>query len=417
MSRALTVFWDDLVVGTLRIDEHGDMRFAYTQDWVHDAACRAISYSLPKQIEEFGRRQTRPFFAGLLPEERPRDAVARLVGVSERNDYALLEALGGDVAGALSLWEPGQVPPPPQLEKARILSDDELIATLDELPRRPMLVGEDGIRMSLAGAQVKLPVVVIDGAIALPGPGQPTTHILKPPIEKFPHTTANEAFALRLAALVGLQAANVEPRRIRDREFLLVERYDRLTADGVVRRLHQEDFCQALGKSPEHKYAKEGGPNFPDSFKLVREATAKPALDVLRLLNAAIFNLAIGNADAHGKNFSLLYRPSGLTLAPLYDLMSTAIYLDVATNLAMQFAKTSNIAELTEARWDKFAASCALGPSYVRNQVKRMCALIGKHAPTAAERLGTEGFQSETLDEIVVLVTDRSVRIADAARQ
>ncbi|ASY73723.1 HipA protein (plasmid) [Sinorhizobium fredii CCBAU 83666] len=176
----------------------------------------------------------------------------------------------------------------------------------------------------MAGAQSKVPVVLIDRRIALPLPGQATTHILKPPIARFPGTTENEAFVKKLGATIGLDIAPVEPRSAEGRSFLLVERYDRVRdASGVVRRIHQEDFCQALGVPPETKYASGGGPTFKDCFELLRRVSARPATDVLKLLDAAIFNLVVGNADAHGKNFSILYDDHGPRLAPLHDLLST----------------------------------------------------------------------------------------------
>jgi serine/threonine-protein kinase HipA len=235
-TRALSVWWDQSLVGALRLDQHGDLGFAHDQTWLNDGARPPISQSLPKRAESFNRRETRPFFAGLLPEESQREAVAQTLGISKANDFRLLEALGGDVAGALTLWPEGGTPPRVQgLADAQPLNDAELIEILDILPKRPMLAGREGLRLSLAGAQQKLPVVLVNGRVALPQPGQPTTHILKPPIERFSHTTENEAFAMRLAAAVGLAVAPVEPRRIAGRTFLLVERYDRDTGpDGKL---------------------------------------------------------------------------------------------------------------------------------------------------------------------------------------
>lgn len=161
---------------------------------------RPSPQSLPKRAEAFSRRETRPFFAGLLPEEAQREAVAKNLGISEGNDFRLLEALGGDVAGALTLWPEGETPPTETgLSSAQPLTDAELTDILDTLPKRPMLAGRDGLRLSLAGAQQQLPVVRVNGRIALPQPGQPTTHVLKPPIARFPATTENEAFAMRIA--------------------------------------------------------------------------------------------------------------------------------------------------------------------------------------------------------------------------
>lgn len=179
MTRALSVWWDSRVVGTLQVNQHGQMRFTYAADWLADASRPAISFSLPKQEQPFTQRQCRPFFAGLLPEETQREVIAGALGISKGNDFAFLEALGGDVAGALSLWPQGEVPPVPEpTGTPRPLSDDELSDILDTLPTRPLLAGREGLRLSLAGAQTKLPVVLIDDRVALPARGQPTTHIL-----------------------------------------------------------------------------------------------------------------------------------------------------------------------------------------------------------------------------------------------
>lgn len=119
MKNALFIWWDGKVVGRLTLDEHGDMGFAYDAAWLADPQARSISCSLPKREALFGRRETRPFFAGLLPEESVRQEVARVLGLSERNDFALLKALGGDIAGALTLWPEGE-PPPCMTERASV---------------------------------------------------------------------------------------------------------------------------------------------------------------------------------------------------------------------------------------------------------------------------------------------------------
>ena len=275
MSRVLHVWWDGKLVGRLTQDRHGELGFAYSDDWLLDDDARPLSASLPKREEPFSRRECRPFFGGLLPEDSQRDAAARALGVSSANEFALLDRLGGDVAGALQLLPPGEAQRAPNFHRLpEALDEAGLIGVLDALPSRPLLAGNEGLRLSLAGAQSKLPVVLVDGEIALPVSGQPTTHILKPPIARFPGTTENEAFVMRLAAEIGLDVASAAPRAIGNREFLLVERYDRLAgADGRIRRIHQEDFCQALAVPPELKYAGEGGPTLPKAAFAALTAT------------------------------------------------------------------------------------------------------------------------------------------------
>ncbi|HEY5409826.1 MAG TPA: type II toxin-antitoxin system HipA family toxin [Caulobacteraceae bacterium] len=415
MIKALSVWWEGALVGPLQIDQHGDLAFSYAAEWLADPHKPAVSISLPKRPEPFNRRETRPFFAGLLPEEGQRDAVARALGVSKSNDFRLLEQLGGDVAGALTLWPEGEAPPAPQgLAASEPLDDDGLLRVLDTLSIRPFLAGDNGLRLSLAGAQQKLPVVMVDGRIALPAPGQPSTHILKPPIPTLLGTTANEALAMRLAAAVGLPTAPVDPRRTGGRSYLVVERYDRtIAANGEIRRLHQEDFCQALGVTPENKYASEGGPTFPPCFDLVRRVCTQPAAAVLRLLDAAIFNVAVGNADAHGKNYSLLYRPEGLGFAPLYDLLCTAAYPQVHAKLAMKLGKRATLEEFTATTWGDFAGEIGMAPPFVRRRAFALAELILARIDGVADGISVAGFDGPDLRQFVNVISRRAQMLLD----
>lgn len=412
MTRTLDIWWDGHLVGQLTQDKHGELGFAYAPAWLDDEQTPPLSASLPKRAEPFSRRECRPFFGGLLPEESQRDAAAQALGVSRANDFALLDRLGGDVAGALQLLPPGEVPATLAPDgRPTSLDDAGLIRVLDALPVRPLLAGEEGLRLSLAGAQSKVPVVLVDGVVALPAPGQPTTHILKPPISRFVATTENEAFVMRLAAAIGLDVAPVEPRTVEDRTFLLVQRYDRATGDdGFVRRIHQEDFCQALGVPPETKYASEGGPTFKDCFALLRRVAARPAVDVLKLLDAVIYNVIAGNADAHGKNFSILYDAEGPRLAPLYDLLATVAYPDLSPKFAMKIGKRATLAQLDAKGWAAFATDAGLGLPLIRRRVAEISkGVIARTGEVAAE-LVRPGFDRTAIESLAAMVRERAER-------
>lgn len=410
MMRTLDIWWEGRIVGQLTQNQHGELGFTYASVWLDDGSAPGLSASLPKRAEPFTRRECRPFFGGLLPEESQRDAAAQALGVSRGNDFALLDRLGGDVAGALQLLPPGEGPTAPTLGQRPVpLDDDGVIRVLDALPARPLLAGEEGLRLSLAGAQSKVPVILVDGAVALPAPGQPTTHILKPPIARFTATTENEAFVMRLAAAIGLDVAPVEPRVVRDRPYLLVERYDRAVgADGQVRRIHQEDFCQALGVPPETKYASEGGPTFKDCFELLRRIAERPAVDVLKLLDAVIFNAIAGNADAHGKNFSILYSDEGPRLAPLYDLLATVAYPELSPKFAMKIGKRSTLAELDARGWGAFAADAGLGLPLIRRRVAEISEKVIAQADKAAGALSDQRLDQAALERFRDLAVTRA---------
>src|ERR1019366_7915449 len=335
MAKILDVYLHRELVGHLIQNDGGQMVFDYAASWLQKPEATPLSHSLPLRERRFTRKECRGYFAGVLPEESKRTIIARNLGISERNDYSMLERIGGEGAGAVTFLPAGEALPARD-DDYRALSSPELAGILRELPRRPLLAGETGIRLSLAGAQDKIAVRVEGEAISLPLGGAPSTHILKPAVEQFAGVVFNEAYCMKLAAAVGLPVAKTEIRRVEDVEYLLVERYDRthqLGSEGtpVLERLHQEDLCQALGIVSENKYQKEGGPSLKQCFALLREVSSAPVLDLARLLDAVVFNFLVGNNDAHAKNFSLLYRGMSTAsletrLAPLYDVVSTRFY-------------------------------------------------------------------------------------------
>lgn len=412
MARELEVYFEQRPVGTLVQDDSGQLRFTYHETWLADPASVPISQSLPLRSEPFNHRETRPFFAGLLPEAEKRELVARALGVSDRNDFALLDRIGGECAGAITLLHAGETPPPVSKEADyRLLDDGELRRILDVLPDRPLLAGEEGVRLSLAGAQDKLPVLVVDGRIALPLHGAPSTHILKPPIRRFEDTVFNEGFCLALAKAIGLDVAAAEIRAVGDRPFLLVARYDRIRGrDGAVRRLHQEDFCQALGIVPELKYQSEGGPNLRQCFELVRNAAARPVVDLVRLLDAVLFNLLIGNRDAHGKNFSLLLTDEGLQLAPLYDVVSTDVYPGLSPRLAMKIGGKDETGAIYPRHWEHFAKEAGLAFPQVRRRLLDLARALPQAARDVQRRFAAEGKDRPVIARVVDVI-DRETKL------
>lgn len=375
----MMVWWDRRLAGELAIDKAGAMHFVYAADWLADESMPPLSQAMPKQGEAFDDRVCKAVFGGLLPEESQRTAIARALGISPDNPFRLLEALGGDVAGALAFLPEGEEPPQGFCgTDPDPLDESALIALLERLPAVPMLAGEGGARLSLAGAQSKLPVVLTnDGGIALPRPGEPSTHLIKPEPERFPGLAANEAFCLALARAVGLDAARAEWRSVGGRPLLLVERYDRVLSGGRTQRLHQEDFAQALAVPSNRKYAAEGGPTFRDSFALLRRAATRPAREVLKLADAAIFNLIIGNADAHAKNYSLLRLQTGdVVLSPLYDLVATHMWKALSPRLAMRFGRAATMEELDRETAARFAEDAGLGFPFVRRRLGQLARAV-----------------------------------------
>ena len=408
MNRILEVWLLGQSVGQL-IQADGRLSFSYSPRWLQSPSAQPLSRSLPLRPESFDDKATRPFFAGLLPEGDKRKLVAMALQVSPQNDYALLNGIGGECAGAVTLLEPGQQPTGlPSEQYVRWLDDGELIAILDELPRRPMLAGKDGLRLSLAGAQDKLPVVFINGHIGLPKQNTPSSHILKPAISAVEGSVYNEGFCMALAMRLKLSVASTSIRRVADRVYLLVERYDRLRQpDGSLQRLHQEDFCQALGVAPEYKYQNEGGPDLTQCFDLIRKATRPSAPQVLRLLDYVIFNALIGNHDAHAKNFSLIYTRRGTVLAPLYDTLSTAVYANLTDKMAMKIGSKYKFTEVQKQHWEQFAQAAGLSPVQVKKRILTLASLLPSEAASLRHELTTQDLNHDILSEIVGIIERR----------
>lgn len=409
-------------VGSLALVD-GRLNFCYAPGWLSRPNSIALSASLPLQSEPFNDHKTRPYFAGLLPEGQMRRLIAQQFQVSAQNDFALLDHIGGECAGAVTFLEPGQVlPAPSQDGDVEWLSDKQVIAILDELPRRPMLAGKDGLRLSLAGAQDKLPVVFDGARLGLPRNGTPSTHILKPAIHAVEDSVANEGFCLALAEALQLKPAKSKIHSVGDRPFLLVERYDRVTdALGNRRRLHQEDFCQALGVVPEMKYQNEGGSDLAQCFDLVRRVTRPSAPQILRLLDYVIFNALIGNHDAHAKNFSLLYSGAAPTLAPLYDTLSTAVYPTLTPKMAMKVGSKYKFSEVQARHWDQFAEASGLAKALAKRRILE----LAKSLPATARKLQSDperGFSGNAVvEQIMALIEQRCAltirRLTDPAAE
>lgn len=382
MKGVLDVYLGRRLAGRLTQDEHGLTTFGYDAGWLAAPDAVPLSHSMLLRSGVFGRNECGAFFAGVLPESGKRNLVARNLGVSANNDYALLERIGGDCAGAVTFIESGK-PLPPEKGEYRLVRDAELEKLLLGLPGRPLMAGEAGVRLSLAGVQDKLAVRIIDGKVYLPLDGSPSSHILKPAIKEYPGVVQNEAFCMRLAQTVGLNVAHVEVGRVGVVDYLCVERYDRSVGPAGLRREHQEDFCQALNVSPDNKYQAEGGPSLKDCFGLLREASSSPVRDLQAMLDAVIFNCLIGNDDAHGKNFSLLYgwdATGGRTvsLAPLYDLISTAQYENLSKAMAMKLGGESDSQKLNQVHFAKFAGDVGLTKPIVRTRVAELASTTAK---------------------------------------
>jgi serine/threonine-protein kinase HipA len=240
----IDIFWENLKVASISVDEKR-AQMTYDPAWISRREAFPISLSMPVGPQPIDHDRIIPWLANLLPETHLSE-IGQQIGVSPQDVLGLLEHIGRDTAGALAIGSPR-----PQADEFRVIKrEQDLQRIINELPQKPFLVGEHGVSMSLAGVQEKLPVAMVDGKLAIPINGTPSTHIIKPDSSRLPGNVHNEAYCLKLAQLVGLDAAEATPACAGKRLYLLVKRYDRLRSPtGRIIRIHQEDFCQLLGYS------------------------------------------------------------------------------------------------------------------------------------------------------------------------
>jgi len=381
----LPVHYEDRLVATISADAQAT-RLTYDDTWLSDSDRFPVSLAMPLQREPFGSELVLPWLMNLLPEGEPLRAMTRAVGVAPEDALGLIAETGNDLAGALSIapqeprGEPGYRPIP---------DADALERIITELPARPFLIGEEGVSMSLAGAQDKLPVALIGGQIAVPINGAPSTHILKPDNPRLPGSVQNEALCMVLARRIGLNVAPVTTGVAGGRSYLLVERYDRTGTDPEVYRLHQEDFCQALARPPAAKYEFNGtgtrGPSIADLFALVRQHMT--ARDINRLLDAVILNIAIGNVDSHAKNYSILLGPGAPQFAPLYDLMSGLAWANITQNHAQAIGGQRRGRHIYGRHWRRMAEAAGLAARGTVQRVEQVTTRLLRELPAAVEEV------------------------------
>lgn len=381
----LPVHYGPLPVGSITLAGEGPS-FAYRNTWPVTRGAFPISVGMPLNGGPFGPDILVPWLANLLPEDANLLAVGRNLGISPQDVIGLLERIGHDTAGALTIGRhrAGMAP-----DYRPITDATELERIIEELPAKPFLAGEDGVSMSLAGAQDKLPVALLpDGRMGIPVNGAPSTHILKPDSRRrLWGSVQNDALCMTLADRCRLKTAAVTTGRAGERTYLLVTRYDRVQRDGHWLRVHQEDFCQALGKPPAAKYERNGsgnpGPGMADMFKVADAHLT--AADRMRLLDAMVFNVLICNTDAHAKNFSILLTGNGASLAPLYDLMCAAVWENVTKNLAQTVAGKSRGDHIKGRHWQRMADECGFNRTMILPRIGTLAQRVRHELPAAVD--------------------------------
>ncbi|MDF0734150.1 HipA domain-containing protein [Pseudomonas entomophila] len=325
--RTLNVFINDHAIAMLR-DDAGVWSLEYTPEWIANAAGYDLSPALARArgtiVDASSQRPVQWFFDNLLPEEQARTLLANDARIDFADAFGLLGYYGAESAGAVTLLSDSHTAQPSGL---RPLSDAQLSERIRNLPRVSLTTAAPK-RMSLAGAQHKLPIVMTDGALFEPIGSTPSTHILKPDHPQrdlYDATAANEWFVMSVARAVGLDVPEVTLRRVPEATYL-IERFDRVRAGDQLERVHVLDACQILTLDKSFKYQQAT----PHTLQAILDQVRNVAQTRMQLFRWLVFNILVGNNDAHLKNLSFFVRPDAYYLAPHYDLLCTAVYGDAA---------------------------------------------------------------------------------------
>jgi serine/threonine-protein kinase HipA len=385
---SLPVYFEQRLVGTVTVDSGGP-NFTYASGWLGLKGAFPISITMPLKSERFTSDTFLPWAANLLPESEQLRTLGQLLGMARSDVIGLLTAIGGDTAGALSFNQAGRAS---SVQWRPVGKPEKLESLIEDLPNKPFLVGEEGVSMSLAGVQSKIAVAIDDDdRICIPMNGSPSTHILKPDSPRLPGGVQNEAFCLTLAKRMGIPTPEVTTGQAGNRTYLLVKRYDRTDVGGRCRRLHQEDYCQALGRLPSAKYESNqtgaGGPTLKDMFDITRRYMSP--IEIVRLLDMVILNVLACNSDAHAKNYSIMIRAANAFLAPMYDIMCGEVWENVTKDFAQKIAGISRGDHLKRAHWQQFARECGLNPRQVIDRVYVLAKSAIAEAESAASEVAT----------------------------
>ncbi|MCK4841220.1 MAG: type II toxin-antitoxin system HipA family toxin [Methylococcales bacterium] len=390
----LNVWYEDQLIGYLWRDKQGIMSFKYDDDW--NQFPLSISLPLNKIPDSLIAHR---FFANLLPEGAARDRLCiRLRCVD--TDFDILREIGSECAGAISILP---IEKQPNLNQSYKKLDNEVLIKIIET--RGASIGlEDKPRLSLAGAQDKITVHLKKGTICFPIDQAPSTCILKFEVRDFKNVPLYEVYTTNLAQAIGLNTIDIKLKFLNDVSYTISKRYDRVLGDRIS-RIHQEDFCQALGL--KEKYQRLDTPSFAQCYQLIIEHSSNPLIDAEQLIKWQIFNLISGNSDAHIKNISFLYRENETRLAPFYDLVCTRAIEHIDETLALAIGNQKNPNQVTKKDLLEMASQCRVRPKRIFDIVRQMLSNIEENKDKVRDELESKCGEQSPLQRVDRIITQQ----------
>jgi len=386
MTEQLAVYINQKRLGSITLDGLNDKySLAYDPEWLKDSGFAISPHLEPGDCKSDAVKR---FLANLLPEGKWLEELSIDRQISKNNIFGLIAAIGVETTGALAFRQHGmnndEIP-----TSFRPVSSAEL---QDRLFKRQQLsiANWDGTpRLSVAGVQDKLPIMIkSDGEMGFGEGDLASTHILKFGTKPEMHLVVNEFICMKLAGMAKLPVAPVSLARYGE-PVLIVERFDRRWSSARVERLHLIDGCQMLNLPPTYKYERpfgkggevaniRTGAKLPDLFAACKLCRI-PALAIRNLLYWVLFQLLIGNSDAHGKNISFYVGKNGIDVAPAYDLVNVEIYGDeYDRDLAMAIGDTFEFNGIHAYQLAEMCEECKLPQKQIATALHGLCTSLIK---------------------------------------
>jgi serine/threonine-protein kinase HipA len=423
MSELEVVIEGDLI-GRVRMNKAGRLSFDYESGWRGSTSGYSLSVSMRLADITYSHSAVWPYLWNLLPENpNILQRWGQQFHVSSSNPFKLLKFVGADVPGAAQFLPPAayaavQAQHAPSIDWINL---DELAQRLAQLQSDAAAVRRPGDRgkMSLPGAQAKTAFCWDEqrNRWGVPSGRAPTTHIIKPAVPGFDGLVENEHLCQDVARRLGLFAARTSVLTLNETTYIVIERFDRLPplrGSAFMRRVHQEDMCQALGLLPGAKYQQDGGPGVPDIVALIRRVGSDPDTDVYRFIDANAFNWLIGGTDAHAKNYSLLIGAGDeIRLSPLYDLSSQLPYPElIDQRVAMKIGDTYDIPLIGFGEWQALASACAVELELLMNRLRQLADALPDAVSAARNQALADGLNHE----VITTLADLLIQHAKARR-
>jgi len=425
MNTELIAILDGRDTGRVARDARGRLSFTYNEEWRAAENAYPLSISMPLALAQHGHAKIDPFLWGLLPDNQMvLDHWARKFHVSARSVFSLIGAVGEDCAGAVQFVRPERLEvilgaAPPEIEWIDEAAIAQRLRALRE-DHSAWRIPRDTGQFSLAGAQPKTALLLENGRWGVPSGRVPTTHILKPPSGDFDGHAENEHFCLELARALGLPVVDSRIMHFQDEIAIVIERYDRIRTVTGLRRVHQEDICQALSISPTKKYQNEGGPGIKDIVELLRTYSTNAAEDVRTFLDSVAYNWLIVGTDAHAKNYALLMGAEGrVRLAPLYDVASVFPYpqIDIhRVKLSMKLGGEYRFRNIQLRHWRTQAEELGVDPDELVHRVDDLARQLAEHVPATARRMTDEGLAHPLIPRLANQLNARAAACRDILR-